>query len=507
MTAGAWLIVRAYPWVLYAVLALWAAAGVSAWSRLRRRLSLTPAPVRIALGGVLLLALALRVFPGPRHRVYFDEFEHLDAARALARGQGYTETVIGGLPELDARTPPTWPAGHHAALSLVMRVFGPSDLVAFLWSADLSLLTVLLVFWAALELFDDARGAVLAAAFWALAPPVLAYARAADLTSPSLFWMAAALAGLAAARREDSWELCAFGALSAAYAAQVRFENAVLVLALPFVLPKRRRVLAVPAAALLAFPALLLSSNARAGIPGFAGGDLAVLGNAARNLPADLAFLGRRFWASLVLVPAALWTLVRPEGRGRRRHRAAAHALCLLSAVYLCGISGFFRGDFSHGTEDRYALPVLLPLTVAAGPGLSPLAAPAAVVFALLALRQPAAPVSAEHADSLAFARAAAEKVPADAFVADFNPSFAAEATGRPVVAAQVLGEDLAGFRAQAARAGAAPELYLLEDAAWRFSGARAEALARSLAADYAFETVVSSGPDALVRLTPRAGR
>ncbi len=226
-----------------------------ALGRLRRRL----ASARPGTGYLLLLlvagALALRFAAPWRHLVYYDEFDQLDCARNLAEAGVNARTLAGGLPGFDVLGPMPWPAGHPVALAAVMKVFGTGTRVAFAWSAALSSLTVLFVFWAALELYGEERGAFAVAFLWAVSPLALRYAGACDSTSPSLFWCAAAFAAMAARESEPGTVLDVFAAVTLAYAVQVRFENALLLVYAAFAL--RRRSLLVPAAVGLVFPAAI----------------------------------------------------------------------------------------------------------------------------------------------------------------------------------------------------------------------------------------------------------
>lgn len=490
---SAWLAAWYGP-LLWTLGACWLAAAPAAFKRLTRRLDDAPSGTAAKLVAVTALALAARLWlVESGHRVYFDEFEHLDIARALAAGAGFVETLAGGLASWDAKSLPTWPGAHHAGLALALKLAGPSAAVAFAWSALLSTASVPLVFWAALELFDDAAASLLAALLWALCPISLAYAGACDLTSSSLFWSAAALAGLAAARRDPA--CAAFGAFAAALAAQTRFENALLPLATVWALPRARRAWALPGLALLAIPAGLALTNARLGLPGFASGAAGgAAGNALRHLGPDLVFL---------LSPARAWAPAACLGLVACVRRREARGLALLAGAYLLAYASFFRGDFSRGTEDRYAASVLLPLAIAAAAAPPALRGAAALLTVGLALMRPLPGLPPEHEAMRRFAVEAGALVPADAVVLAFNPPFAAETLHRPVAAAQLALEDLPRLEAERARAGARPELYLLKDKAFRMSGEAGPRLMRLLETGYRAEVVAATGEDALLRLSP----
>lgn len=478
-----------YPATLSVLLAVW--LGLLPWAaaRLRHKLAAAKPGTGALLAALVLGALVVRVaLVAPAHQVYFDEFEHLDAARHIASNGVFAVTVVGGLPSWDVMTRPTWPAGHHAALAAVMRLAGPAAGVAFAWSAFLSALTVLFVFWAALELFDDERGAFAAAFLWAVSPVVLRYAAACDLTSSSLFWCACALAALHAREHEPSPALDAFAAVSLAYSVQVRFEN---VLLLPYAAAVcTRRVLIVPALLGLFFPASIVWANHAEALPGFA--RLTPWANFARQSPSDLAYLASPAALGLLLLPALAFCA----------RLAPSRRLFDLAAAYFVVYASYYHGLFDSGSDDRYALSVLLPLTVAAAPGLATMSLPACLLAAGLAWGGPALP-DVEHDSARRFLERSAKLVPETAFVVAFNPSFAREAAKRPAASPFLILEDLPAFERESARVGSAPELALYKDWAWRSRPEVAARLEQALRRGYDAKVVASNGLDSLVLLSP----
>ena len=472
---------EAYPAALALLLAAWLALLPGALGRLRERAG-------FLLGAVLLAALALRLAAGGAHLVYNDEFEHLDIARHLASSGRFVATLAGGLPGYDVVARPTWPGGHHVALAAFMKLGGG----AFLWSALLSSLSVLFVFWAALELCDDERGALAAAFAWAVLPLAVRYGRATDLTSSSVFWIAATLAALHA--REKEPRLNAFAAVTLAYAVQVRPENALLVGYAALI----RAPLAVSLPALLgaAVPASIALANRADALPGYSAATTAPLSHLARQLGPNLAFLFSRAEFLLLLVPAAFAALT----------KRPALRLAALSAALLLLYGCFFRGRFDTGTEDRYALSVLLPLAVASAPLLAGAAVPAVLLAAGLAFAAPAPP-EAEHEASRRFLERSARLIPERAFVAAFNPPFVRAVAGRPAAAPFLILEDLPAFELQRARVGADARLVLYKDWAWRARPEEAARLEKALSDGYGATALADNGLDALILLTPRGER
>jgi hypothetical protein len=483
---------RLYPALLAALLAAWAILLPFALGRLRRRLASTKPRTALLLFFLLAGGLALRLaVVHPARLVYDDEFEQLESARRLAGTGVYAETLAGGLPGFDVLGSAPWPAGHPAALAGVMALFGTGTRVAEAWSATLSALIALWVFWAALELFGDERGALAAAFVWAVSPLALRYAGAIDTTTPSLFWCAAAFAALAAREAEPGPALDAFAAVSLAYAAQLRFENAFL---LPYAaLAVRRRSLLIPAAVGLIFPAAIVRANHTTAVPGYSSSMAVAWANFTRQAPSNLFYLAAPLSLGLIVAPAAAFSL----------GRAPARRLALLAAALFVLYSCYYHGDFARDTDDRYYLAALLPLTLAAAPALASAALPAVLLTAGLACRLAPGADPAHEAARRFFAESA-PLLPPRAYVVTFNPPFVREVGGRPAAQSYLLLEDEAAFDRGRALAGAAPELALYKDWTWRARPADAERLETGLRARYDERTVAQNGTDSLVLLTPR---
>lgn len=471
-----------YPVLLWLLLAAWATLLLPALGRLRGRMR---PGTGILLTAVVLGALVFRLASGPAHRVYDDEFEHLDIARHLASSGTFATTLAGGVAGYDVLGRPTWPGGHHAALAAAFALFGASAATAFAWSAFLSAFSALFVFWAAFGVWDDELSALSAAFIWAFLPLLVRYGGAADLTSSSAFWIAASLAALHS--RKDTFAACTL-----AIAVQVRPENALLIgyaalIGVPF------RVY-LPAFIGMIFPVGIALANRADALPGYSAATTAPLSHLARHFGPNLRYFATRveFWP--LLIPAVLAVIT----------RKAAVRLGALALSFLLLYGCFFRGRFDTGTEDRYALSVLLPLAVAAPAVLGPAAVPAALLAAGLSWGAPAAP-DAEHEKARLFLESTANLIPERAFVAAFNPAFVREAAHRPAAWTYLILEDLPAFEAARARAGAARELVLYKDWAWRSRPADAARLEKALAAVYDSKPLANNGVDSLLLLTPRA--
>ncbi|MBI2789597.1 MAG: hypothetical protein HYX59_13040 [Elusimicrobia bacterium] len=167
----------AYPRLLWVVLAAWAAAALPAW---RRRAGDAGLLAAIALAA---LAAYPRLDATRAHRVYYDEFEHLDAARNLADHGRWGGTLLGGLPGRSLLTRPTWPGGHHAELAAFWRVFGGREDAAFDLGAMMSSATAFFLVLAGACAFGP-RAGLLAGGLWAALALSWRWAGTTDLCTP-----------------------------------------------------------------------------------------------------------------------------------------------------------------------------------------------------------------------------------------------------------------------------------------------------------------------------------
>ena len=228
---------------------------------------------------------------------------------------------------------------------------------------------------------------------------------------------------------------------------------------------------------------------------------LSVIAGMGHDLPTSL----HERLAEFLSVPlnAAVFNLGYLPGGDKKLITLPEQTLAALAAASFLLYGGFFRGRFDTGTEDRYALTVLLPLSVAAASALGPAAAPAALLAAGLSWRAPEAP-PAEHEASRRFLERSSPLIPERAYVAAFNPPFVREVAGRPAAAAYLLLEDLPAFEASRARAGADPRLVLYKDWAWRSRPEEAARLEKALEPGYEASPLAGDGLDSLILLTPR---
>jgi hypothetical protein len=483
-------LVGIYPKLLWALLGGWLLTTPSAVRRFHERLARAKPWTGAVLLACFALAAYLRLRLAPANQVLYDEFEHLDISRHLAGAGVFAQTLIGGLPGWDVLAAPTWPGAHHAALAVFMRFAGPSTAVAAAWSGLLSALTVPLVFWAALEIFDDERGALAAAAAWATWPLALKYAAACDLTSSSIFWTAAALAGIHAVAATGDDAVAAFAGLSLALACQTRLENALLLGYAAWV--TRRLWVLAPASVGLLVGAGLALSNRAAGLPGFSADTTAPFVHLARQIGPNLRYLIAPSGFSLFILPGVLLSAKRP----------AVFKLALLSTAFLLVYSSFYRAKFAGGPQDRYALSVLLPLFLASAAGPARAALAVGLLAAGVGLFAPRAADSAAELRRLA--AQAAPALPPRAFVLAFNPPAARELFSRPAAWPDLVLENPTDFAAKALAVGADGNFVFFRDWAWRARAEQAAKLEAAFLHGYDRTVIAEQGLDSVVLLTPQ---
>ncbi len=469
------ILTRVYPLVLLAALAGWAALLPFALARFRRRLTASAA---VALAALVLASLAWRLAQPAAHRVFDDEFEHLDASRRVSEEGIYGVTTAGGLGDWSVYAAPTWPAGHHAALAAWMKAAGTDAAAARAWSALLGALTVLLIFWAALEIFGEEGPALAAASAWAALPLAVRYAAASELTTPSLFWVAASLACLHAREKETSKWFDAFTAVTLAYAVQVRPENAVLILYALAVCSRRSLIIPCVVSALV--PLTIAWSNRASGVAGYAVQDFSPLTHFFRQSCSNVSFLA----AVPVAWAAAISVFRRP---------LKAAPLWALSAVLFVVYTSFFRGEFARGAEDRYALFVLLPLTIAAAGALAVSARAAAALFIGFGLVAPKPAEPVEHERARAHLEESSRRLAPGTPILGFNPSKLRVVTGHPAASVYFALEDFQAL------AGEKPALAVWKDWGWRTRPAAGSRLEGLLSKDYDRVATFDDGADALV--------
>jgi 4-amino-4-deoxy-L-arabinose transferase-like glycosyltransferase len=510
-----------YP-VLLALILIASAALAAAGARGLAR-AIKPRLSRFGLAGLSLIVLGslwlrLTVLP-PSHQVYWDEFLDIDVAANIARYGRFGESLANGTGAPPIFHAPSRPGGYHLLLAAADLSFGGGERTAAALSVALSAASVVLIFLAALLLFEDEASGLLAAALLAVLPTHVRFAGSAELTACSAFWLLATIAALALWTRTNArrhfWLALACGL----YAANTRYENALLAAPLALaVLPRKGEakdgVLAAFAAYLvLLTPAFALAMHNRAaGLLGFSDSPGQSLTHFLAHAPGNLRFfVSNPAWALLLLPAAALcWARAESERRPRLLFLAA------LAAAYAAVGSAHAMGDFNDPPFERLALPTELCLILAAAAGWSGLlagtrraAAGAAVVAAFAALSLPGYlkgpnPAAVREYE---FIRDSVSSLPRDGVVITVCAPVILSA-GRPALAATLFWNDGATALDALRRGGARP-LILFKDLLWDRFPAESSRLEARLEARYrlvSLKTLKIDGRDyGFYRLEPRA--
>ncbi len=298
-----------------------------------------------------LAGLALRLFAvAPAHRVFYDEYEHLDLARNLAERGRFAGTMasIPGLLTVDRLA--LWPPLAHLHYAALFLLKGFSEHSVYILNAVLSSLAVLAV------------GGPVAAAVIAFSSTAVMYAATADLASVALLW--GALAWVAMLRTEDDASPLSLwaAALTVSAAMHARPDGFVLLPPLLVMLSKHGRKALPPAllASVSVLPLLVLAYVSRT-----AGQD--AYGEAAAPI---LARLPRQAWENILhfLAPERLVLLgLAAGGFWAAKEKRGSWALVLGCSLYFLIYAAFANSAFSRGSGDKYALQLILPLALLAG--------------------------------------------------------------------------------------------------------------------------------------------
>lgn len=301
---------------------------------------------------LFLAAAAARLLLAPRtHRVFYDEYEHLDLAWNLA-SRGTFAGTMGWLPgTLTVDRLPLWPPLAHLHYAALYLARGFTEHAVYGLNAALSGAAVLFA------------GGPVAAALLAFSSVSIMYAGTADLASVSLLW--SALAWLAVRRAEEDGGAGSLWTAGLVLAAAVHARPDGWLLLPPtlgLLLWTHGRKAALPAAAALAaaLPLLVLAWSARAaGHDGY--GDS--WGSLFSRLP------GQALENALFLLapPRIILVALALAGAARKPFERRTWALLLSAALYFALYAAYPTSAFGRGSGDKYALALELPLALLAG--------------------------------------------------------------------------------------------------------------------------------------------
>lgn len=378
-------------WSLEACLALGLPLGGIVLVQVARRLDRRDAGRLVVLA---VAALALTLFVAPRtNRIYYDEQIYQSIGQNLADlklAQLCNDgTVEYGRLQCWLGEYNKQPYAYPHMLSVLYRIFGVSEPIAFRLNAMVAALTVVGIYLLVLTVFADRTAAFCAALIMVLMPEqTLWTATAAVEPSASLACVVALLFAAEFARSRSTAALAATAVVSA-YAVQFRAESCVIV---PIVAAigwkglvrdeySRPRVWAI---ALLAFALVFVHL----------GHLWAVRNESWGTTDARLSFqyvvtnLRTNGWFYIrdERFPA-LFTILAGVGLLARRMRADRLVFAAYFGVFFTTYLLFYAGSYNYGADVRYSLMTFPPVAVLSGLGVSRLVSSREIVPRLLPLR------------------------------------------------------------------------------------------------------------------------
>jgi hypothetical protein len=309
-----------------------------------------------ALAGLLASIVLLE----PMHRLFFDEDIYINIAGNLAHVPVNQVTVLGGPSNPQVTSYYKEPAGWPVLLSLVFRVTGTSETVAFRVARILFALAAAAVFHLTLEISRSRMQAFIAAVLFAATPICFWFSASAGTDIPAALFATIGMWGMAAGN----------GALAAgglAMAAQTRMELLIVVPLVAFAskIPAAWKIRTAGLAAIqIAHIAWVMSVS-----PVLEQAERVPATFSARyvvsNLQRNVSYLFNPYTFIGALTLVALGLALYSNRRGQQRlfnsdHRAPAIQAAALFCVYVM----FYAGSFEQ--NPRYSIQILAPLAVIA---------------------------------------------------------------------------------------------------------------------------------------------
>jgi hypothetical protein len=363
---------RAQFWSLEATVALGLLACAALWpqARLRERRLVLP------LAALVAFALTLTLFVAPRtNRIFYDEQIYQNIGQNLSDlklAQMCNDGVVEyGRLQCWSGEYNKQPYAYPHLLSVLYRLFGVRQAVAFNLNAVVMALTVVVVFITALALFGDATAAFFAALVVTVVPQQLLWSATAAV-EPSASLACASALGLAAlfVRRRDTASLVATG-VATVYASQFRTESVLIVPIVGFLLWSQTNETwrsprvwwtAVGCLALFAVPFAHLVAVRNEGW-GTTDARLSL------QYVADNLRVNGTFFLGDARFPVVL-TVLALTGLAAGRALLSVRVTLLLYFLAFFGIQLlFYAGSYNYGADVRYSLMTYPPIALLAGLG------------------------------------------------------------------------------------------------------------------------------------------
>ena len=315
-------------------------------------------------GLAALLARLYLVEPG--HRVFYDEYEHLDLAWNLAERGVFAGTMANIPGELTVDRLPLWPPLAHLHYAVLFLIQGYSEQAVYGLNIALSTLACLAAAAASYALFGLPWAAGLTALLLALSPVSMSYAATADLSSVCLLWTALAWLAVFRAGKDPSKRKLWAAGLTLAAALHARPDGILLLPPFLWLLSKHGKKAAGPmaAAALSSLPLFYLAWSARAaGHDGYGDELFTLFSRIPLQGAENLWFFLKPGSPRPLLLAAAVW------GFWLLRRERPVRALAASAGLYFLLYAAYPTSAFARGSGDKYALSLELPLAILAGLG------------------------------------------------------------------------------------------------------------------------------------------
>jgi uncharacterized membrane protein (UPF0136 family) len=318
-------------------------------------------------------------FMPQRHYVYFDEHANIEAARMLKIHGVFGMCVNGALNECHLAKVFTNPAGYHVMLALWFQLVGCSERSAFVFSAFIGSLSIAAIGLLAYSIFGSAAGSVFSSLLLCFLPLHLKYSAATNLNIVSFLFLILFFITLNQALKSKLRIDVCLNVATALFFINIRGENWIIAtavyLATLLIYSHRMRSYrfrksdaAIALTALIAVvPVYFLTVFIMSiGKPGWNVTMPTVSTLLINQLPNNLAF----WFSSHSPFMLALLCLSGMLFYGVKNNYRLPLLWALFFLLLLFGYSSYDYGKFNSFENDRFSMPLYLPMVLWGGYGL-----------------------------------------------------------------------------------------------------------------------------------------
>jgi hypothetical protein len=192
-----------------------------------------PRSIWLLLLFVLALSVLIRsAFLPHIHRVYWDEYYHINLAQNILSSGNFYTCLSGDDISCEVAKASEWVPGFHVALSFVFQFFGDSADNAFLFNIGVSSLSIFVFFLLFQLIFNNPAYALIAAGVWSLVPAHLTFSTNASTDISSVFCILTVLLFWNIFLRKRSLRVFLLFIATLSYTVNTRIENVLLLVPL-----------------------------------------------------------------------------------------------------------------------------------------------------------------------------------------------------------------------------------------------------------------------------------